>query len=182
MVPNSENKVENQEKKSWLLTLPGLFTATAALLTAIGGIVTLFLNYSHQTGTTPPPPPATAAQPTPPKSVATISLPGADWQGWLDESAARCRDQHHAVAIGLTELKSKMVVCFAGPGDLYFKAVLANGRAIELPAAERNEGGFDVTTEVDGTIYERRIRNDKFTILKDGAVIESAKWRLYASS
>ena len=157
MVPNSENKVENQETKSWLLTLPGIFTATAA----------------------------TATEPTLPGSAPTIRLPGADSQGWLDQSAARCRDQHRAVAIGLTEEKSKVVVCLAGSGDLYFRAYIEEGpasRGIDLPGAIPNEGGFDVTTtDLEGSMWERQIRKDGLTILKDGAVVQVVKWRAYAS-
>ncbi|HWT48919.1 MAG TPA: hypothetical protein VN255_10190, partial [Mycobacterium sp.] len=76
------DKAENAGKKqSWFQTLPGFLTATAALLTAIGGIITLVVDYfSHPTGTTSQ---ATATGPTPPAFMPTISLPGADWQGWL---------------------------------------------------------------------------------------------------
>jgi hypothetical protein len=192
MVANPDKKPENPEKKqSWLLTLPGILTATAALVTAIGGILTVFNPFSQPTGTTSPPPPqATVTTQMPPRGVNTTSLlPGADWQGWLDEPAARCREQDRAVAIGRTELESKLVICDApGPSDLYyFRAVRGDGPSIELFAGregttiKRNEGGFDVTTKVDGTIWERRIRNDKFMVLLDGKPKEDVQWLEYTS-
>jgi hypothetical protein len=181
---SAEKKAENPEKKqSWLLTVPGFLTATATLLTAIGATITLLVNAFNPTErTSPPPPQATATGPTPPRDITTISLPGADWQGWLDELAARCRGQDHAVAIGRTDVGSKLVVCFAGPGDFYFRAVTPDGRAIELPGVKRNEGGFDVTTEVESKIFERRIRSDQLTILENGKVIASEEWRGYTAS
>lgn len=189
--PESEKNVENPGKKqSWWLTLPGFFTATAALLAAIGGLITgihLFFNGTSpstitEPGTTSPPPTQVTTMP-PPKSVTTISLPGlADWQGWLDNPAARCGAKDYAVAIGRTDQGTKVVVCCAGPGDLYYMAVDSNGDAIELWGAKRIEGGFDVTTQVDGNIFQRQIRNDKFTMLEDGRVIRSEQWRDYAQS
>jgi len=77
------------------------------------------------------------------------------------------------------------VVCYARSrsGDLYFRAVIPKGRAIELSGAKRNEDGFDVTTEEDGKIFLRQIRKDQLTILEDESVISSEQWRVggYAS-
>jgi serine/threonine-protein kinase len=75
-----------------------------------------------------------------------VALPGTDAQGFIDYPGARCDAGSSPAALARTT-QSVLVVCRAGPGDVYYRGIrLSDGAGIELANVVRSSGGFDVTT------------------------------------
>ncbi len=108
------------------------------------------------TGSTAVPTPTTTVASTP--TVARLppldgSVSGADEQGFLAPSAARCDHTNPAVAIGRTA-KSLVVVCQTGVGRYYYKGVrVSDGSGITLDDPVRTSAGFTATNGADATQY-----------------------------
>ncbi|HEY2504637.1 MAG TPA: hypothetical protein VGI68_25315 [Mycobacterium sp.] len=163
---------EDETKKSWWLTLPGLITAIGTAITAITGLVAglyqagLLGSSQDKTGST-----------TATSSMAALETPsvsrhsaanggvrpaGTDELGFLN-SAARCDPGHPPAAMGSTT-QTALVLCQTGPGAFYYVSVRLSDRVVTaLDNAVRSEGGFDVTNPADGTRYQ--IRPHRLTFL-----------------
>ncbi|MDT5370259.1 MAG: hypothetical protein QOC62_4690 [Mycobacterium sp.] len=97
--------------------------------------------------------PSTATAPSPTTSGARLA--GTDGQGFVG-SYARC-DSGNTPAAEAQTTKSQVVVCQAGSGTYYYRAVrMSDGATIQLADATRTSGGFDVTNPADGTRYQVR--------------------------
>jgi hypothetical protein len=71
-------------------------------------------------------------------------------------SYARC-DSGNTPAVEAQTTKSQVVICQAGSGTYYYRAVrMSDGATIQLADATRTSGGFDVTNPADGTRYQVR--------------------------
>ena len=149
------------------MTLPDQFkrlTMVAPVLTAVsllGGCLVI----RHTSGPPPTSPaqhPGSAAPQLPPSPTTPsptpaprTGLPGTDTQGWKG-SKARC-DPGNPPAVIARTTNSILVVCQAGPGKYYYRAVrVSDGASIELANAVRTSAGFDVTNPADGTRYQVR--------------------------
>ena len=97
--------------------------------------------------------PSTATAPSPTTSGAQPA--GTDGQGFVG-SYARC-DSGNTPAAEAQTTKSQVVVCQAGSGTYYYRAVrMSDGATIQLADAMRTSGGFDVINPADGTRYQVR--------------------------
>ena len=171
---------EPSRPHSWAAILGGI----AAVITAIGTLLgVLAANHlfpwqpeptEKSAPTTPPTtPPPTSTSPTTPTPP---YIPGSDALGF--SPPARCDTGHLAVAMGVTT-QSELVVCQAGPGSFYYRAVRFSDRApADYDNAVRSGVGFDVKNPFDDTRYE--IRPDKLTIrMADGRIEASYPMTAY---
>lgn len=163
---------EDETKKSWWLTLPGIIAAISGVVVAITGLLTAL----HQAGLLGSSQDSTRAGTATSAEIGPIETSGshhstadgrdrpagADEQGFLN-SPARCDPGHPAAAMGSTT-QTELVLCQTGPGAFYYRGVrLSDGALTALANAVRSAGGFDVTNPADGTRYE--IRPHRLTLL-----------------
>ncbi|MFH5232629.1 serine/threonine-protein kinase [Antrihabitans spumae] len=107
------------------------------------------------------------------------SVSGADEQGFIDVSGARCNDRNQALAIGRTP-SSTVVVCRTGVGRMYYKGVRSSdGASIALDDPQQVGAGFVVVNKTDGTQY--RIDSSSLTIVQNGEIVASEPMVEYAS-
>jgi hypothetical protein len=64
---------DTPDKPSWLHTLPGLITAVAALLTAVGGLIVLFRDTGGPKEASAPPPVSASNAPAPQANVQSLT-------------------------------------------------------------------------------------------------------------
>ena len=173
-----DETTEDETKKSWWLTLPGIITGIGSAIVALTGLVTVLFQAgllgSSQDSTRAET--ATSAEIRPTETSGShrsagdgsVRPAGTDEQGFLN-SDARCDPGHPAAAMGSTT-QTELVLCQTGPGAFYYRGVrLSDGALIALANAVRSAGGFDVTNPADGTRYE--IRPHRLTLLMtDGHV------------
>ena len=173
-----DETAEDETKKSWWLTLPGIITGIGSAIVALTGLVTVLFQAgllgSSQDST--PAGTATSAEIRPTETSGShrsaadggVRPAGTDEQGFLN-SDARCAPGRPAAAMGSTT-QTELVLCQTGPGAFYYRGVrLSDGTLIALANAVRAAGGFDVTNPADGTRYE--IRPHRLTLLMtDGHV------------
>jgi len=172
-----DETADDETKKSWWLTLPGILTGVGSAIVALTGLVTVLFQAgllgssqdSTRAGT------ATSAEIRPTEASGShhsaadggVRPAGTDEQGFLN-SAARCDPGRPAAAMGNTA-QTELVLCQTGPGAFYYRGVrLSDGALLALANAVRSAGGFDVTNPADGTRYE--IRPHRLTLLTDGHV------------
>jgi hypothetical protein len=154
---------EDETKKSWWLTLPGIITAITGAIVAITGLLTV-LHQAGLLGSSQDKIGPTTETSGSHHSAADggVRPAGTDEQGFL-KSDARCDAGHPAAAMGSTT-QTALVLCQTGPGAFYYRGVrLSDGALIALANAVRSENGFDVTNPADGTRYE--IRPHRLTLL-----------------
>ena len=171
MAEQSDEK--SDEPRSWWSTLPGILTAGAGFVTAITGLA-LGLNQAGFLGgtdsvetTTSAPADELSQSPTEPSRQ--LAVPGTDEHGFKDYPGARCDPGTPPAVMARTNL-SAVVICRAGPGNFYYRAVrVSDGAGIELANAVRSSGGFDVTNPIDGTRYQVGPHELKI-VLPDGRV------------
>lgn len=90
-------------------------------------------------------PPTRPSPASPANSRSPQSLSGADAQGFLNYSGARCKATNPAVAIARTA-KSVVVICQTGVGRFYYRGFgLQNGGSVEIDDPVRNGAGFVAT-------------------------------------
>jgi hypothetical protein len=168
---------EEETETQWWQTLPAILTGIAAIIGAITALLGVSgqLPWQHPkpapstiTTTSPTATSPTTASPAP-TPVGPGPFPGTDAQGFLPPSSARCEPGNSAAAMGVTT-QSVLVVCQAGPGAFYYRAVrFSDGAPADLNNAVRDSVGFDVQNPIDRTRYE--IRPDQLTIrMADGQV------------
>jgi hypothetical protein len=176
-VEMAEEEAEEETAPQWWQTLPAILTGIAAIIGAITALLGVMghLPWQHPkaapstiTTTSPTPTSPTPTSPAP-SPVGPGPFPGTDAQGFLPPSTARCEPGNRAAAMGVTT-QSVLVVCQAGPGAFYYRAVrFSDGAPADLNNAVRDSLGFDVQNPVDETRYE--IRPDQLTIrMADGRV------------
>ena len=119
------------------------------------------------TVTTTVQPPSTRVTAPTTRPSRDVGVSGADGQGFLGNSGARCNADNPAVAIARTT-KSYVVVCETGVGRYYYKGVRAkDGAAIEIDDPAPTSSGFVATS--NGTQY--RLDSSALTMTSDGEVL-----------
>ena len=118
-----------------------------------------FLTQNCQTWTLASAPTAVAAAPPPANSGATLAMPGADAQGFLD--GPRCT---YRAALMIRTAQSAALVCDEGSGMYTYKGLRLkdNGR-IDLPGAVPTATGFTVTNR-DGTRRSPEVSSRRWRI------------------
>jgi serine/threonine-protein kinase len=170
---------EDETKKSWWLTLPGIFTAIGTVIVAITGLIGAL----HQVGWLGSPSSSqdntrvetTTSAIGPTETSGSYHSPadggvrpaGTDEHGFLD-SDARSDPGNPVAATGRTK-QSLLVLCQTGPGAFYYRGVRRNGGdVITLTNAVRSSGGFDVT--------RYQIRPEGLTILMKDRQPVAEQW------
>ena len=94
--------------------------------------------------------PSTAPTPAAPPVAPVAPTPAIDAHGFVD-SAARCDDAQHAVAVARTQ-RSAVAVCEAGDGRFSYRGVrLQDGATLRLDDVRPIAAGFEARNE--GTTY-----------------------------
>lgn len=167
---------------------PLVVSAVAAVVLLAGLVVSVksVVGANHNGSASPPSSAVAAAAPPapsspPPPLTPTLSRPvkGADGLGFVGETA-RCDPGNPPAAVVRTA-KSLAVVCENLSGTYYYRGErIRDGANIELSHAQRVEDGFDVTSPVDGVVYE--VRPHRLRIISFGHVDSSEPVLQYATA
>lgn len=149
----------------------GIVLACAVVIAVLTGIVGWI--WTRTGDTTAPNRTAQTSASASPASASPESAPRpslTDAQGWTS-SYARCNPGNPPALIAQTT-KSLVVVCEAGAGNYYYRAVrVSDAASIELANTVRTSAGFDVTNPANGT--RREVRPTVLNIISPDGQVDS---------